>query len=170
MALALRCVLAALLLGTVADKVQVASVDNSDTRAVVVQGLLRQGLSVAPSPRDADFPDTAYLAAPGCDRPLQVMPLSLSLQEAPLREAVTVTDYRRRYIYLGQTWPAPDRIGLRLAWLQHKVRSVLGLGRHSALPKTVLLVAEPPECRIAENIDWSALWEPGANRQARSRS
>ena len=122
--------------------------------ALVQQGIAASKVSL---PLPDDITDSVVFTPPGCDRIVRVMPATLSLHELPLLEAFVERDYRRHYIYLGRVWDTPDRFALRLAWLKLKVASGLWPARY-ALPRTMLLVATPPECDVAEKIDWGLVW------------
>jgi hypothetical protein len=157
----LRIIWALLLLMTVASKAQVStSLDREELANNVVQVIATHRLSVEPmlSVRDL-FAGAARFRAPGCDEPIEVMPVHISLQEAPLFDALIKADYTRQFVYLDQTWLSENRVAMRLTWLKHKALSFLGRGRFVTIP-TGLLVVSPPGCHAAEAIDWTPVWSP----------
>jgi hypothetical protein len=97
------------------------------------------------------------LKFPGCDGFLQVAPLSLNLQEAPTLTEITPPGYVRHYFYIEQSSTTLHRFPLYFEWLKQSALAFIGQSAYFPL-KTALMVAEPPECRAAENIDWRLLW------------
>ena len=110
----------------------------------MVDPLAAQGLSVQqPSAALRKYALAPVLfAAPGCQGMLQVISVSLSLQEAPMLEAYLEPTFKRRYVYLGRIWLSADPFAMRVEWFKYKAFAILGLRRH-AMPKTALVVAEP---------------------------
>jgi hypothetical protein len=159
MAVALRCVFLVMLLAAAADRIRASFEVEDDRLDTIINALAQQGLVASKHylqlPKDVR--DSVEFVAPGCDRVVRVLPASLSLHELPLLEAIVERDYRRHYIYLGHIWDKPDRFALRMAWLKLRVASGLGRVRYG-LPKTMLLVATPPECDVAQKIDWGLVW------------
>jgi hypothetical protein len=156
-----RTVLAALLIMTVAGKLHVSagpSPEPSFSQAVmrVLQAHGLQGHRRNWSARDV-LHTTIEFQAPGCDRTIEIIPIEINLQAAPLFDLVVEPGYTTRFAYLDRTWPLEDRMGMRSAWLRNKALSILGLGRFVTLP-TGLLIAEPPGCEVGK-IDWSLVWD-----------
>jgi hypothetical protein len=156
----LRCIFMALLLATAANKLRASSEVAGDPLGTIIAALAQQGLAARKHtlPLSNEARESVVFAAPGCGRPIRVLPAALSLHDLPLLEAVVERDYRRWYVYLGQVSPAADRFAWRMMWLKQKAASVLGLA-HYSIPKTVLLVAAPPECHAVEQVDWRLVWE-----------
>jgi hypothetical protein len=157
-ATALRMVFAALLLATVISKTHAPRIERN-LDAGVLATLAHYGLSPRrrAAEQDSALPSSIYFDAPGCDGAVQVMPIQLNLQEAPLLSSVGAPDYDRLIIYLDRSWRDPDRLGMRLVWLKYKALSLLGLSPY--VPTTLaLLVAEPHGCEAAETIDWRTVW------------
>lgn len=161
--LLLRGVFSALLLATVSVGLLPSEKTdgNAGVRAAMVHALAAQGLSVqqpsAALREDALAP--VLFAAPGCQGMLQVISVSLSLQEAPMLEAYLEPTFKRRYVYLGRIWLSADPFAMRVEWFKYKAFAILGLRRH-AMPKTALVVAEPQDCHAVEQIDWRPVWSP----------
>jgi hypothetical protein len=99
---------------------------------------------------------------PGCEGVLQVIPVTLSLQESTLFATIVKEGYSRRFVYLDRVWLTEDRLGMRIEWLKRKALSFVGLNPYAA-SATALLVAEPPHCTVAQSIDWSAVWRRDQN-------
>ena len=155
----LRTIWALLLLMMVVNNAQMpASLDREKLANNVVQVIAAHRLSVEPmlSVRD-QFPDAARFRAPGCEEPIEVIPVHINLQEAPLFDALITANYKRQFVYLDQTWLSENRVAMRLTWLKHKMLSFLGWGRFVTIP-TGLLIVSPPDCHAAEAIDWTPVW------------
>ncbi len=167
-AAALRVTFAVLLLATVVSKVYTPRLDDRDLDPGVFAAVAHYGLTPHRGPAEAGtalFP-SIYFDAPGCDGAVKVVPIKLSLQEAPLLDSVGGPSYVRRFVYLGRTWDNLDRVGMRLEWLKHKSLYVLGLSPY-APTSSALVVAEPRGCHAAEAIDWSLVWRPETDRPVR---
>lgn len=157
---AMRLILAGLLLAMVATRISVGPPATLDIHAAVVDVLTRRGLSVQDSPPAQHQEPFASLFAtlPGCSAPVQIMPVTLSLQEGPAFDSTIAPGYDRRFAYLSRTWATADRLGIRVEWAREKTLSLFGLSRFVPIP-TALVIAAPAGCRAADAIDWSAVWE-----------
>jgi hypothetical protein len=155
----LRVILACLLLTTASVKVWGTRMTDPDIRPALVALLEHQGW---PTHDDPDSPrllrTPIFFEAPGCESPAQIFLIDLSLQMMPMLDRIIGPGNTRRIVYVGRTWPAEDRLGLRLEWLRHKVLSLFGIGRYVA-SSTALVVVEPPGCRAADLLDWSLVWD-----------
>lgn len=163
--LALRVVLAGILVATVAYKVQHAGAEPPDIRASVMHLLARQGWpaqEVAGSAPEIIGNVVTFRAA-GCNLDGQIYVVDLGFQAAPILDQSIAADYTRHIAYLGRTWERQDRVSLRLEWLKQKVLSAFGIG-HYAVNNVALVIAEPPGCHAADKIDWSAAWRPSDGR------
>jgi hypothetical protein len=155
----LRAILAVLLLMTVINKTRVsASLTRETLTSNVLEVLSEHRLSPQRVMPERDLlPTAAYFQVPGCDGPIEVIPIHINLQEAPIFDALVKPAYTRQFAYLDKTWLGENRVGMRLTWLKHKLLSFLGIG-HFANSTTGLLIASPPNCRAASTIDWSPVW------------
>lgn len=157
----LRAVLALMLVATLAGKPLQGSA-NFDRDALtgnILRVLAENRLATLvakPLPREV-LAAAAQFEVPGCDGPIEVIPVFINLQEAPLFDTVIRPGYTRQFAYLDRTWTSADRLQLRLTWLKHKALGMLGLGRFVAIA-TALLVVSPPGCQAAAAIDWSPVW------------
>lgn len=155
-----RVVLAALLAGTVAVKLVGPEDVEFDIRTAVGEALTHAGAKErkpAEKPAVETLTNPMYFDVPGCDAPLQVVPVSLNLQESALFDKIVEAGYRRKFVYLEGTWPQLDRFGMRLEWLKAKAQAGFWRGRYVTVA-TALLVAEPSHCRSSEMIDWPSVW------------
>jgi hypothetical protein len=159
-ALWLRGILALLFLATVATKtLGTANIDENmlTTNILGVLAEHRLGAQAARPWRRTLLPVAVQLDVPECSGPIEVIPIHINLQEAPLFDVFVRAGYTRQFVYLDKTWPSADRLQMRLTWLRHKMLAMLGLGRFVTIT-TGLLVASPPGCQAAAAIDWSAVW------------
>jgi hypothetical protein len=157
----LRAAFVSLLLLTVAIQTQgPVDSDREKLASNVLEVLAAKGLDarVAPPPARDILPVAAQFQAPGCSDHIEVVLFHINLQEAPLFDAVLKPNYVRLFAYLDETWLTENRMGMRLTWLKHRVRSVLGLSRFIR-SKDGLLIVSPPGCQIAQTVDWSLVWD-----------
>jgi hypothetical protein len=154
-----RVIFAGLLLGALAARIQASHEPAEyDVRPAVTALLASRGIAakIMPSEDNALLKAVAF-DAPQCGGRVDVFPVRLSLQEAPLFDAAVGADREQRIAYLGRTWDAPSRLGLRLEWLKYKALSVSGLGTYTT-NTTALLIASPKGCALARSIDWAPFW------------
>ena len=165
----LRAILALLLLMTVVNKSQIsASLNRDEVASNVVDVLSAHQLSAQPIAPERDLlPAAARIQAPGCDEPIEVIPIHINLQEAPIFDVFVKPNYTRQFFYLDKTWFSEDRVGMRLTWLKNKLLSFFGLG-HFVNSTTGLLIASPPGCIVASTIDWSPVWSRRTAERAAS--
>lgn len=158
--LALRTLFAGLLISTVAGKIWLARADLPDIRAGAIETMLRQGWVAYEETGNHDQPlgNAVNFRAVECEALGQLFIVGLNLQAAPMLDHITKPGYARRFIYLGRTWLNQDRFGMRLEWLKHKIFGLVGLGQYEANESAIVIV-EPPDCKRAETVDWSRLWE-----------
>lgn len=156
-----RVVLVALLLATVAGKIHVSGVSTAEaniSRAVVTvleaHGL--NGQVRVSSTRDV-LRSSVEVRPPGCDRAIEILPVDINLQAAPMFDIVIEPGYTMWFAYLDRTWRFEDRMDMRFTWLRNKALSIFGLGRFVTIP-TGLLIAEPPGCHVG-HVDWSMVWD-----------
>jgi hypothetical protein len=167
----LRSILALLLLATAAAKTRGTANIDQETLATNILHVLaehRLGAQAARPVGRTLLPVAVQFHAPECSGPIEVIPIDINLQEAPLFDLFVRPDYTRQFVYLDKTWTGADRLQMRLTWLRHKASAMLGLGRFVTITKG-LLVASPPGCQAAAAIDWSAVWTRGT-RTAAARS
>jgi hypothetical protein len=156
-----RLVLGGLLIATVAGKIHIATKSSPDSviSRAVVKVLEAHGLNGqvrVSSTRDV-LRSTIEVRSPGCDRAIEILPVDINLQAAPLFDIVIEPGYTMWFAYLDRTWRFEDRMDMRFTWLRNKALSIFGLGRFITIP-TGLLIAEPPGCHVGD-VDWSMVWD-----------
>jgi hypothetical protein len=152
----LRVIFAALLVATVASHLQAFYAPKTDALSELADILKDQGFSTSKTPVYLGYSQSLSVAVPGCDGPLRVTPMRLSLEEVPLFEGSLLPGDVHHYIFVGQSWSVTPG-SLRLQWLKHKLGPLLGSPVRRRLD-TVLFVAAPRNCPAAETIDWLPLW------------
>ena len=153
----LRVTFAALLLATVASQIEAFHTPKTDALSRLTDVLKSQGLSDLRTAVSLDYARSMSVVVPGCDPPLRVTPMRLSMEEAPLLETSLLPGDISRYVFVGQAWSTAEPRSVRLAWLKHKLGPLLGFPIRTRLD-TVLFVAVPGNCPAAERIDWLPLW------------
>jgi hypothetical protein len=156
----LRAVLAALLVMTVATKIRGSPpLTREQFAATVIDVLAAQGLAdnAIIAPARGILPVAVQLEPSQCKGKIEIIPVSLNLQEAPLFASLLEPTYKRQFAFLDRTWRTEDRVGIRLTWAKHKTSYFLGLGQFAA-STPVLLIASPPDCAVLDSIDWSPVW------------
>src|SRR5262245_44152914 len=126
----LRAILALLLLMTIATKTHVApNLNRDELTSNVLEVISEERLSAQPIMPTRDLlPPAVHIHAPGCTGPIEVIPIHINLQEAPLFDTFVKPNYTRRFAFLDKTWFSENRVEMRLIWLKHKLLSFLGLG------------------------------------------
>lgn len=155
-----RIVIASLLLGALAIRIQAShGATEPDVRPAIAELLTSRGIAARIIPaEEGALMRAVTFDAPKCGGRVDVFPVRLNLQEAPLFDATIGTGRERHIAYLSRTWEAPSRFDLRLEWLKHKALSVVGLGTYTT-NTTALLIAAPKGCALAQSIDWAPFWQ-----------
>jgi hypothetical protein len=161
-----RAAFVVLLVGTLAGKAQTSPTAGSEipsVRAGVVDVLAGQGLAAREDKATQGhvFAGSILFDAPGCDREVRVVPVSISLWEAPLFREAIGPGHTKHFLYLDGTWLTEDRIGIRLEWLKHRALAMFGLSRYTT-SSVVVLIVEPRGCEVVKSIDWRSIWEQPA--------
>jgi hypothetical protein len=152
----LRVTLAVLLFATVASHIEAFHTPKSDALSRLSDVLKTQGFATS-TVIDLNYARSMSVVVPGCDPPLRVTPMQLSMEAAPLYETSLLPGDMHRYVFVGQVWSTAEPRAVRLAWLKHKLAPLLGFPIRTRLD-TVLFVAAPRNCAAAEKIDWLPLW------------
>lgn len=154
-----RVVFAGLLLGTLAVRIQASHEPvEHDARPAVAKLLASRGIAARIVPaEDGALLKAVAFDATECGGRVDVFPVRLNLQEAPLFDAAVGAGRERHIAYLNRIWEAPSRLDLRLEWLKYKAQSVFGLGTYTT-NTTALLIASPKGCALTRTIDWAPFW------------
>lgn len=158
--LAPRVFLASLLIITVADKIWRARALPMDMRSAVLNFAASNGWAAYEETGAPDSPlgSSITFRADACDASGQIFLVHLSLQAAPMLDHAIPSNHSRRFVYMGRMWLTQDRWSMRLEWLKQRLLSLFGLAHYNMVNETVLVVAEPGGCRVADKVDWSSVW------------
>ncbi len=155
-----RAVFAGLLVAAAVTNIETTGRVDLDVHGAIIDAARRAGAVVREddSPEPGQLGSSVFLQVPGCDGLVQVMPVSLNLQESPIFASTVKQGYVRRFLYIDRVWAKENRLGMRLEWLKRKAISLVGLSRYVTVP-IALLIAEPAACRAYEAIDWASVWD-----------
>lgn len=156
-AVLLRGVLLLVLLATVASRIYGAPDGPADERAVIIKVLERQGLVALEQQLPFHRP-WLFFSIPGCAGTMQVVAISINLQEVQQVEVALRPVDNHRYVYFGRVWPAAGVLDVRMEWLRQMARALIA-ARRSAMMKTLLMVVAPAGCRSMDAIDWRPIWD-----------
>jgi hypothetical protein len=105
---------------------------------------------------DTDVPALVFHAA-GCAQPMLVVLLSVAFDQEPVVRSAREPGYVLRYVYIGRTWDEPRRLAVFVERLKYAALAVFGLTPY--VPSShVLLVEAPPDCQVADDVDWRTVW------------
>ena len=153
----LRLIFAAQLVATPASQFHAFYAPKTDALSKLADILKDQGFSTSVLPVYLGYSRSMSVAVPGCDWPVRVTPIRLSLEEVPLLEGSLIPRDVSHYVFVGRSWSAPTPRAIRLEWLKQKLAPLLGFPIRARLD-TVLFVAAPRNCAAVEKIDWLQLW------------
>jgi hypothetical protein len=138
-----------------------------DIHAAIMDVIRKQGLPLRDNPIKLPkvLSQIIYFQRPECSQASMVMPYPLSFEALPLLARVIDADFERRFIYLGGSWNAEDRISMHLEWAKQKILGFFGASRYLTA-KTAIVLAEPSDCRSAAPIDWRFVWDRDRYRNA----
>ena len=159
-ALALHCVFALVLVGSLFTRARATDVlfDSVDLEPAVIrvarsQGLDYRGYTMVPN---TDVRALVFEAF-DCPRPLLVVLLSAAFDQDPTVRSAREPRFAPRYVYINSTWDQPRRLAVFVKRMKYSVLAVFGLTRY-APSRYVLLVESPPQCHVADAIDWRNVW------------
>jgi hypothetical protein len=161
----IRCVLLlALLLSLTirfqSNRARETVMNEFDAGAGIAQVLQSHGLQLRENPVKPPkvLSVVVYFQRPECDRASLVLPYFINAEAEPLLARVTLPGSERHFYYLDKAWPEQHRVAMFLAWAKYAVLDLLGASPYVPVKRAIVL-ADPPNCRPAEIIDWRVLWE-----------
>jgi hypothetical protein len=98
-----------------------------------------------------------YFQRPECDRASLVFPYFINAEAEPLLAHVTEPGFERYFHYLNSSWREQHRVSMFLEWTKYAVLDLLGASPYVPV-KTAIVLADPPNCRPVDVIDWRVLW------------
>jgi hypothetical protein len=156
----LRSVFALVLAGSLLTKGRATDVffDSVDLAPAVIrvarsQGLVFRGYTIVPN---TDVRALAFEAF-DCPRLLLVVLLSVTFDQDPTVRSALESRFAPRYVYIDSTWDQPRRLAVFVKRMKYSALAVFGLTRY-APSRDVLLIESPPQCHVADAIDWRNVW------------
>ena len=98
-----------------------------------------------------------YFQRPECNRASLVLPYFINAEVEPMLARVTEPGFGRHFYYMDSSWPEQQRFAMFLEWLKYATLDLVGASPYVPVKKAIVL-ADPPDCRPAETIDWRPLW------------
>ena len=167
---AIRAICALILVLTVAvrfqaDRTRQTMMSEFDASSAIAEVLRSHGLQLRDNPVKPPrlLSVVVYFQRPECDRASLVFPYFINAEAEPLLAHVTEPGFDRRFYYMDSSWPEQHRVSMFLEWLKYAALDLVGASPYVPV-KTAIVLADPPNCRPAEIIDWRVLWEKGRLR------
>jgi hypothetical protein len=163
--LCLLVVLLSLAVRFVTDRTRQSVMTEFDAGAAIAQVLQSHGLQLRENPVKPPrlLSAVVYFQRPECDRVSLVLPYFINLEVEPLLARVTEPGFDRHFYYLDGSWREQHRPSMYLEWAKHAVLDLFGASPYVPVKEAIVL-ADPPDCRATEVIDWRALWEKSRPR------
>jgi len=157
----LHFVFALILIGSLAAKARTTDVlsESTSLEAAVIRVARSQGLAYREHTTIADT-DIRALAfdAPACSRPIFVVFVLVTFDQASLVRSAREPHYAPRYVYIDRSWDKPHRLAVFVERMKYAVLAVFNFTQY--VPSWhLLLVESPQECKAAETIDWRMVWD-----------
>ncbi len=108
-----------------------------------------------------------YFQRPECSRASLVLPYFINAEAEPLLARVTEPEFDRHFYYMDLSWREQHRVSMFLEWVKYAVLDLVGVSPYVPVRKAIVL-ADPPDCRPAQTIDWRELWEQNRRRNPAS--
>jgi|EndMetStandDraft_8_1072994.scaffolds.fasta_scaffold232331_2 hypothetical protein len=104
-----------------------------------------------------------YFQRPECQQASLVLPHFINEEAAQLLPRVTEPGFEIRFFYIDGNWREQSRVAMALQWIKHLVLNMFGASPYIPV-KLAIVLADPPNCRPVQAIDWRPVWE--RDRQA----
>jgi hypothetical protein len=157
-----RIVFASLLVGSVAakDRTTDVLVESRSHEPAVIRVAQSAGLAFRQKTTitGTDIPALVFDGA-GCSQPVLVALLSLTFEEEPAIRSARVPGYALRYFYIERSWQEPRRLAVYVERIKYAALAVLGFTQFTPF-RQVLLVESPPNCPVANHVNWQFVWRP----------
>jgi hypothetical protein len=143
-----------------ADRSREAVMTEFDAGAAIAQVLRSHGLQLRENPVKPPMvlSVVVYFQRPECDRASLVLPYFINAETEPLLARVTEPGFDRHFYYMDGSWREEHRVSMFLEWMKYAVLDLFGASPYVPVKKAIVM-ADPPNCRPADLIDWRVLWE-----------
>jgi len=148
-----------------ADRTRRVMMSEFDASSAIAEVLRSHGLQLRDNPVKPPrlLSVVVYFQRPECDRASLVFPYFINAETEPLLARVTEPGFERHFYYMDGDWREQHRVSMFFAWLKYAALDLVGASPYVPVKKAIVL-ADPPNCRPAEIIDWRMLWEKGRLR------
>lgn len=157
----LHIVFAIILVGSLVARERAGDVlnESGDLEPAVIRVAQSQGLVFRGSATIADTDVRALkFEAPRCIGALMVTLLDSAFDQDVGGQSARKQGNLLRYVYIDSTWDKPVRLAFFIERTKYAALATFGLT--SYLPSWHLLrVESPPQCQIANGIDWRMVWD-----------
>lgn len=156
----LHVAFAAILVGSLASRyhttghlAQGVSFEPAVIRAARLRGLTFRGYTPI---GDTDIRALRF-ELPGCPRPVLVVLLWMTFDQASIVREARTPGYNLRYVYIDRIWDRADPAAVLTQQVKYGALYAFGLSPY--IPSgDVLLLESPAECNFASDIDWRIAW------------
>lgn len=131
-----------------------------DTSAAVTAVIRAQGYAILENPVRPPklLSRVVYFQRPECAQASLVLPYFINEEAVQLLSRVTAPGAEPHFFYIDRDWPEQARAAMMLHWIKHVVLGNFGASRYVPV-KMAIALADPPDCRPAQRIDWRPVWE-----------
>jgi hypothetical protein len=143
-----------------ADRTRRTLMSEFDATSAIAEVLRSHGLQLRDNPVQPPrlLSVVVYFQRPECDRASLVFPYFINAETEPLLARVTESGFERHFYYMDGEWREQHRVSMFFAWLKYAALDLVGGSPYLPVKKAIVL-ADPPNCRPADVIDWRVLWE-----------
>jgi hypothetical protein len=148
-----------------ADRSRQTMMSEFDASSAIAEVLRTHGLELRENPVKPPrlLSVVVYFQRPECDRVSLVFPYFINAETEPLLARVTEPGFERHFYYMDGSWPEQHRVSMFFEWLKYAALDLVGVSPYVPVKKAIVL-ADPPNCRPADIIDWRVLWQKGRVR------
>jgi hypothetical protein len=100
---------------------------------------------------------TILFDARDCERPVSIALLLVTFEQEPLMRLFNAPANIRRYLYLDRSWSEPHYLAMFLERAKYAILAAFGMTAYVP-SKIMLLIDSPPDCHVADTIDWPTVW------------
>jgi hypothetical protein len=99
-----------------------------------------------------------YFQRPECQQASLVLPHFINEEASELLMRVTEPGFENRFFYIDRDWREQSRPAMALQWIKHLVLNLFNASPYIPV-KMAIVLADPPNCRPAQAIDWRPVWQ-----------
>jgi hypothetical protein len=143
-----------------ANRERAAMADEFDAGAAVAAVIRAHGYALLENPvKPPKFLSrVVYFQRPECGRASLVVPYFINEEVVQVLARVAEPGFENRFFYMDRDWREQARAAMMRQWFKHLVLNVFGAS-HYVPVKMAIALADPPDCRPVQAIDWRPIWE-----------